>query len=162
MSGCSLVHEPCRRPEKIGGLAQVLQRRTPTWSDRPTDADYVAESRWRSQPATVKEAGKLYLPAIQSSASLHSRRNSIIKWQGYRVSASRLDEPNFRYTQPGNGTKGQMPMGRPSGQGLRIFPAHLKLSQTCRAASHGSQHGGFSSPYWPTSPFTRSLTDISF
>src|SRR5438105_9543884 len=70
MSECSLVHEPCRRPEKIGGLAQVLQRRTPTWGDRPTDADYVAESRWRSQPATVKEAGKLYLPAIQSSASL--------------------------------------------------------------------------------------------
>jgi transposase InsO family protein len=32
--------------------------------------DYVAKSRWRSQPATVKEAGKLYLPAIQSSASL--------------------------------------------------------------------------------------------
>src|SRR5436305_6769251 len=57
MSECSLVHEPCRRPEKIGGLAQVLQRRTPTWGDRPTDADNVAESRWRSQPATVKEAG---------------------------------------------------------------------------------------------------------
>src|SRR5262245_35152395 len=29
-----------------------------------------------------------------------SRRNSIIKWQGYRVSASRLAESNFRYTQP--------------------------------------------------------------
>jgi hypothetical protein len=28
-----------------------------------------------------------------------SRRNSIIKWQGYRVSASRLAESNFRYTQ---------------------------------------------------------------
>src|SRR5215472_6646210 len=55
MSECSLVHEPCRRPEKIGGLAQVLQRRTPTWGDRPTDADYVAESRWRSQPAVVNE-----------------------------------------------------------------------------------------------------------
>src|SRR5205814_10677932 len=77
---CSLVHEPCRRPEKIGGLAQVLQRRTPTWGDRPTDADYVAESRWRSQPATVKEAGKLYLPAIQSSASLHNCRDSNRRW----------------------------------------------------------------------------------
>src|SRR5207248_5070248 len=76
MSECSLVHEPCRRPEKIGGLAQVLQRRTPTWGDRPTDADYVTKSRWRSQPATVKEAGKLYLPAIQSSASLHRPENS--------------------------------------------------------------------------------------
>src|SRR6267378_3194872 len=28
-----------------------------------------------------------------------SRSNSIIKWQGYRVSASRLAESNFRYTQ---------------------------------------------------------------
>src|SRR5215467_7097656 len=28
-----------------------------------------------------------------------SRRNSIIKWQGYRVSVSRLAESNFRYTQ---------------------------------------------------------------
>src|SRR5260370_19430831 len=28
-----------------------------------------------------------------------SRRNSIIKWQGYRVSAWRLAESNFRYTQ---------------------------------------------------------------
>ena len=26
--------------------------------------------------------------------------NSIIRWQGYRVSASRLAESNFRYTQP--------------------------------------------------------------
>src|SRR5436190_1673546 len=79
MSECSLVHEPCRRPGKIGGLAQVLQRRTSTWGDRPTDADYVAESRWRSQPATVKEAGKLYLPAIQSSASLQTGTDSPYK-----------------------------------------------------------------------------------
>src|SRR5215472_7589850 len=28
-----------------------------------------------------------------------SRSNSIIKWQGYRVSPSRLAESNFRYTQ---------------------------------------------------------------
>jgi hypothetical protein len=28
-----------------------------------------------------------------------SRSNSIIKWQDYRVSASRLAESNFRYTQ---------------------------------------------------------------
>jgi len=28
-----------------------------------------------------------------------SRSNSIIKWQGYRVSASRLAESNFRYAQ---------------------------------------------------------------
>jgi hypothetical protein len=27
----------------------------PHGGDRPTDADYVAESRWRSQPAILKE-----------------------------------------------------------------------------------------------------------
>src|SRR5262245_34462018 len=31
-----------------------------------------------------------------------SRSNPIIKWQGYRVSASRLAESNFRYTQVGS------------------------------------------------------------
>src|SRR2546423_763498 len=92
MSECSLVHEPCRRPEKIGGLAQVLQRRTPTWCDRPTDADYVAKSRGRSRPATVKEAGKLYLPAIQSSASLHNCRGSNRRWMKvqWQITSHRL------------------------------------------------------------------------
>jgi hypothetical protein len=35
-----------------------------------------------------------------------SRSNSIIRWQDYRVSASRLAESNFRYTHldgPGDG-----------------------------------------------------------
>lgn len=41
--------------KKIGGLAQVLQRGTSPWGNRSDDADYVAESRWRSQPAIVKE-----------------------------------------------------------------------------------------------------------
>src|SRR5947209_7047580 len=50
-----LVHEPCGRSKKIGGLAQVLQRRAPTWRDWPEDANYLAESRWRIQPATVIE-----------------------------------------------------------------------------------------------------------
>jgi putative transposase len=53
-----LVPEPCRRPRKDGGLAQVLQRRTPPWGDRPKDADYAAESRWRIQPATVSKPEK--------------------------------------------------------------------------------------------------------
>jgi len=36
-----------------------------------------------------------------SAKTTHAVRNSIIKckWQGYRVSASRLAESNFRYTQ---------------------------------------------------------------
>ena len=40
--------------QKDGGLAQVLQRRTPAWGDRAESADYHAEPRWRSQPAIVK------------------------------------------------------------------------------------------------------------
>jgi len=55
MSERALVHEPCRRPGKIGGLAQVLQRGAPSWGDRPDDADYATESQWRSQPAIARE-----------------------------------------------------------------------------------------------------------
>src|SRR4051794_10315302 len=49
----ALVPEPCGCPGKNGGLAQVLQRRTPAWGDRAKAPDYVAQSRWRSQPAAV-------------------------------------------------------------------------------------------------------------
>ena len=41
--------------KKFGGLAQILQRGASARCDRPESADYVAESRWRSQPATVIE-----------------------------------------------------------------------------------------------------------
>ena len=51
----ALVPQPCRRRGKDGGLAQILQRGTPARGDRPKAADHVAESRWRSQPATVKK-----------------------------------------------------------------------------------------------------------
>src|SRR3954463_5284303 len=54
MSQCPLVLESCAREAKDGGLAQVLQRRTPAWGDRAETADYHADPRWRSQPATVK------------------------------------------------------------------------------------------------------------
>src|SRR5262249_3691362 len=42
-----------------------------------------------------------FVLALKSEAMIWriSRRNSIIKWQGYRVSPSRLAESNFRYTQ---------------------------------------------------------------
>jgi len=39
--------------------AQVLQRRTPALGNRPKDADYVAQSRWCNQPATVIKGGKI-------------------------------------------------------------------------------------------------------
>ena len=58
MSEHALVPEPCRRPRKDGGLAQVLQRRTPSWGNRPKDADNAAGSRWRSQPGIVSKAEK--------------------------------------------------------------------------------------------------------
>src|SRR6478672_7611937 len=58
MSEHALVPESCRRPRKDGGLAQVLQRRTPSWGNRPKDADNAAGSRWRSQPGIVSKAEK--------------------------------------------------------------------------------------------------------
>jgi len=73
--------DPRRKPED----AQVLQRRTPASGDRPKDADYVAESLWRSQPVTVskpekssrrrsnvrpqRKGRKIYPPAVQRSVS---------------------------------------------------------------------------------------------
>jgi hypothetical protein len=106
MSECSLVHEPCRRPEKIGGLAQVLQRRTPTSGDRPTDADYVAESLWRSQPAIVKEPEnstrrrskvrphcKLEQTLLMNEGKLGSR------WKGMAPIHDRIQSDNSNATQ---------------------------------------------------------------
>src|SRR5262249_37079390 len=77
-----------------------------------------------------------------------SRRNSIIKWQGYRVSPSRLAESNFRYTQRSSqrlsaGDKQRAPCHRPCslpscwtskgrrGRGLRHWgslPLHGQVS----------------------------------
>ena len=59
MSERTLVPEPCGRPRKDGGLAQVLQRRTPARGNRPKTADNAAQSRWRNQPATVTKGGKI-------------------------------------------------------------------------------------------------------
>ena len=40
-------------------LSFVVQRRTPAWGNRPKGADYVAQSRWRSQHAVVIKAENL-------------------------------------------------------------------------------------------------------
>jgi hypothetical protein len=53
----ALVPVACRGPRKDGGLAQMLQRASPTWGDRPEAANFVAQSRGRSQPATVIRSG---------------------------------------------------------------------------------------------------------
>src|SRR5262249_3141673 len=58
-----------------------------------------------------------------------SRRNSITKWQGYRVSASRLAESNFRYTQGGSCCPGKR-LGDLSRQPLgRRVSGHLEPQQ---------------------------------
>lgn len=61
----ALVPDPCRRPRKVGGLAQRLQRRPSARGDRQQDAEFTAKSRWRIPPATVTEGRKLYLPVLQ-------------------------------------------------------------------------------------------------
>jgi hypothetical protein len=82
----TLVPEPCGRSEKVRGLAQILQRRAPTWRDRAKASDYLVEPRWRSQPATVTEPeqsnlrrssvgliAKLEQPLIINEGNLGSR-----------------------------------------------------------------------------------------
>ena len=60
-----------KTPGKNEGFAQVLQRGSPTRRDRPESSDSAARSRWLSQPATVRQGRKIYLPAIQSLGSAH-------------------------------------------------------------------------------------------
>lgn len=48
-----LVHEPCRRPRKVGGLAQTLQRSPIPQRDRIQRPDCHALSRRRNQPVAV-------------------------------------------------------------------------------------------------------------
>ena len=46
-------------PEKSGGLAQILQRRTAPRGDRQLTADFAAKTRRRFQPANVIRGEKL-------------------------------------------------------------------------------------------------------
>lgn len=56
---CSLVPNACRHGQKVGGLAQILQRGAPTWrAIGHKGTDLVDQSRWRHQPAVVKQPGK--------------------------------------------------------------------------------------------------------
>ena len=54
-------------------------------------------SCWRR----IRISATSFVLGLKSEAMIWriSRSNSIIKWQGYRVSASRLAESNFRYAQ---------------------------------------------------------------
>src|SRR5262249_61868592 len=48
----------------------------------------------------IKFSATSFVPGLKNEVMIrrNRRRTSIIKWQGYRVSASRLAESNFRYT----------------------------------------------------------------
>ena len=54
----------------------LLQRRTPAWGDRAETADYHAEPRWRSQPATVKRPENSNLRRSRKWAQRKSTRDS--------------------------------------------------------------------------------------
>ena len=58
--------------EKLEDWRKYYNEERPHSAIGQQDADYVAQSRWRNQPAIVTRAGKLYPPAIQSSASLQT------------------------------------------------------------------------------------------
>jgi len=64
------VPEPCKCAEKVRGLAQLLKRSAPAWRYRQQDADYGAESRWRSQPAIVKECCSIGESVVQESVAM--------------------------------------------------------------------------------------------
>lgn len=80
--------EPTIEPneQKAIGIAQL-------WSPRYLPAKHVE--------LLAKISATSFALGLKSEAIMWriSRSNSIIKWQGYRVSASRLAESNFRYTQ---------------------------------------------------------------
>ena len=82
----ALVSDPCRRPGKVGGLAQVLQRGSTAWGNRQQAPGFPHDSHRRIQPAGVTKAGKLYLPAVQQSGADHSTRDSSPNWMKSRGS----------------------------------------------------------------------------
>ena len=58
-------------PEKMEDWRKTTTRNGPMGRSGKSP-DNAAELRWRSQPAIVTRAGKLYPPAVQSSASAHN------------------------------------------------------------------------------------------
>src|SRR6476619_6665560 len=91
MSEHALVPEPCRRPRKDGGLAQVLQRRTPSWGNRPKDADNAAGSRWRSQPGIVSKAEKSNRQRSKDWSHRTRRKNLTASGPKIGLTASRAE-----------------------------------------------------------------------
>ena len=96
-----LVPEPCRRPRKDGGLAQVLQRRTPPWGDRPKDADYAAESRWRIQPATVSKPENSSLRRSKDRSQSKKPENSTLRRS--KDGSQSTENPALSHFVAGNG-----------------------------------------------------------
>ena len=89
----TLVFDPCRRPGKVGGLAQVLQRGSTAWGNRQQAPGFPYDSHRRIQPAGVTKAGKPYLPAVQQLGADQSTPDSRHGWMrnGGQVSISDAD-----------------------------------------------------------------------
>ena len=67
----ALVHDPCRRRRKTGGLVCILPRGTATWRDRERDPDHADAIGGHHQPVTLIEAGKLSLRAVRGWRAAH-------------------------------------------------------------------------------------------
>jgi hypothetical protein len=89
-----LVPDACRRAGKVGGLAQLLQRGSPTRRDWQQVTDLTAASRWRTQPVIVKTGPKLYPRPVQRLGAEQSRPDSRYRWMrngGHVIANSTLD-----------------------------------------------------------------------
>ena len=101
--------------EKLEDWRKYYNEERPAWGDRPEDADYVAQSRWAQPARHREEAGKLYPPAIQSSASVQTCRGSNRRWMKVQWQVT------FSRSRARNGIAGHDP-GRP---GHRVCVARL-------------------------------------
>ena len=81
MSERALVPEPCRCPEKVGGLAQSTTTRNARMgrSARKTPIT-LAESRWRSQPAIVKKPENSTLRRSRKWSHRNVNADSTHRW----------------------------------------------------------------------------------
>src|SRR5262249_22669534 len=108
--------------------------------------------RFRS---TIRISATSFVLGLKNEAMIWriSLRNSIIKWQGYRVSASRLAESNFRYTQPPIRSRksnrvSQPNLGEPSRARAARYVAALRLFDKPLLPTPSSQRIGIACRFW--------------
>src|ERR1700722_14000948 len=68
-----LVSDACRRPQKVGGLAQGLQRGWAAWGDGHQASAFPHVPPRRTNPADGIKPGKLSLPAVQILGADHKQ-----------------------------------------------------------------------------------------